>query len=78
MQSTFGKFIDALLLLERHKFFKLPRRFPVLEFTISMLLYLPIVEGGDALLELDVLLRNVNIPLDRLSTGEASPVPTSK
>jgi hypothetical protein len=62
--------IDALLLLVRHKFLKLPRRFP------SMLLYLPMVDGGDCLFELDVRLRNVN-PL-RLSEGDASPLSTSK
>jgi hypothetical protein len=64
--------IDALLLRDRHKFFRLPLRFP------SMLLYLPMVDGGDCLFELDVRLRNVNIPLPRLSAGDASPLSTLK
>jgi hypothetical protein len=70
LQLTFGLLIEALLLRDRHKFFKLPLRFP------SMLLYLLMVDGGDCLVELDVRLRNVKIPLLRLSAGDARPLST--
>lgn len=64
--------MDVLLLRDRHKFFKLPRRFP------STLLYLPMVDGGDCFWELDKRLRNEKIPLPRLSQGDADPLSTSK
>ena len=68
--------MEALLLRDRNKFFKLPLR--LLKLVESRFMFS--VDFWFCLLELDVLLRNMKKPLPRLSVGVfgEDPLSTSK